>query len=69
MQSAPPPATLADPPRTPHDLRQLAVVAHRDPRTVAAAYRGDASDIVTAAVTAAATRLGFAPPPRRPRGT
>jgi hypothetical protein len=57
------------PPRSPHEIRRVAVEAHRDPRTVEAAYTpGSAvTDLAHASITDAAIRIGFAPPP--PRGS
>ena len=43
----------------PHTIRALSVEAHRDPRTVVAALEGRASALATAAVVAAAKRLGI----------
>ncbi len=53
------------PPRTAHEIRAVAVHAHRDPRTVVAAYAGTATPIAAAAVADAARELGYAPPPER----
>jgi hypothetical protein len=43
-----------------HDIRRIAVEAHRDPRTVIAALEGRARPIATASVQSAAERLGIA---------
>lgn len=47
-----------------HDVRRLAVEAHRDPRTVRSWYRDRESvrPMVDASLTVAATRLGIALP-------
>jgi DNA-binding LacI/PurR family transcriptional regulator len=66
--STPPQVTPTPrPPRTAHEIRSVAVRAHRDPRTVAAAYDPAArvTDVARAAVAAAASDLGYAPPPER----
>lgn len=54
-------------PSSPHEIRAIAVAAHRDPRTVVAAYEGRATPIATSAVADAAVRLGYAAP-EAPRG-
>jgi hypothetical protein len=65
--STPPSTSNPRPPRTPHEIRAVAVKACRDPRTVAAVYdpHRPATDPAIAAVTIAARELGFAPPPAK----
>lgn len=68
MAAASTPPGASRPPRiptTPHEIREVAVRSHRDPRTVLAAYRGDATSLAAAAVADAAIALGYAPPPPR----
>lgn len=54
------------PPRlTSHQLRQIAVRIHRDPRSVQNAYAGRAKGIVYADVAEAAQALGLPLPPAK----
>jgi hypothetical protein len=48
---------------TAHDIRKIAVAAHRDPRSVVSAYAGRAKHVVTISVQEAAEKLGYPPPP------
>lgn len=53
-------------PKTPHEIRSLAVESRRDPRTVQKAYgrvSGTVRDVARIAIAEAAERLGFEPPP------
>lgn len=50
-------------PQSAHEFRAIAVRAHRDPRTVTAAYRGNATPLATSGIAEAAISLGYAPPP------
>jgi hypothetical protein len=46
-----------------HQIRQLAVAAQRDPRTIVNAYRGTARGVALASVRDAALALGLPVPP------
>jgi hypothetical protein len=61
-------ANAPKPPTTAHEIRAVAVLAARDPRTVAMAYAGRGKAVAVASVAAAAVSLGFAPPPMKENG-
>ncbi len=48
-----------------HEIRQIAVEARRDPRTVVAVVNGTATDLSAMAVREAAARLGIGLPKAR----
>lgn len=58
-------ANAPKPPTTAHEIRSVAVLAGRDPRTVVMAYQGRGKDMPTADIADAAVSLGFAPPPTK----